>query len=605
MSDIIHVLPDSVANQIAAGEVIQRPASVVKELVENAVDAGASSIDVVITDAGRTSIQVIDNGKGMSETDARLAFERHSTSKISSAADLFSLHTMGFRGEALASIAAVAQVQLTTRTAEDEIGSCVNISGSKIIGNEPISCSVGSNFVVNNLFFNVPARRRFLKSNITELNSILTAFERIVLVNPQLSFTFHNNGAEMYNLPACSRLQRIVDVYGKRLNGELLPVDVNTTMVKISGYVGRPESSRKKGLHQYFFVNNRFMKHPAFHKAVMNAFDRLIPVGEQVSYFIYFDVNPEDIDVNIHPTKTEIKFENENAVWQILEAAVKESLGKFVEVPTIDFDNHDAGSIPVYNPGQAASPPSPNFDPSFNPFKSHNERGAVPRDWDALYSGLSVPENKTEQSLFDDDSASALDREHADAEDRSPEHYQYKGTYIMTSVKSGLLIINQHRAHVRILYESYLKRYSSQDASSQRVLFPEIVQFTVTEMVVVKKIYSELQEIGFSLNDLGDNSYAVEGVPSGIDGVNNISLLHDIVASASETGTLNVESIHRSVALTLARCTAIPQGQILNNDEMSDVVDKLFACSNAKYTPDGKLILSILPQQDIEHLFVK
>ena len=322
MSDIIRLLPDSVANQIAAGEVIQRPASVLKELVENAVDAGAKTVNVIIVDSGRTSIQVIDDGNGMSETDARLSFERHATSKIKEASDLFSLHTMGFRGEALASIAAVAQVELTTRLNGDEIGTHLSISGSRIINQEPVSCPVGSNFLISNLFFNVPARRRFLKTNATELNNILTAFERIVLVNPQVTFTIHNNGVELLNLPSCSLRQRIIDVFGKRINQDLLPVDVNTSMVKITGFVGKPESSKKKGVHEYFFVNERFMKHPYFHKAVMNAYERMISEGEQVPYFIYFDIAPEDIDVNIHPTKTEVKFENEQAVWQILSAAV-------------------------------------------------------------------------------------------------------------------------------------------------------------------------------------------------------------------------------------------------------------------------------------------
>jgi DNA mismatch repair protein MutL len=327
MSDIIQLLPDSVANQIAAGEVIQRPASVIKELVENAVDAGARNIHVTVTDAGRTNIQVIDDGKGMSETDARLAFERHSTSKIRKADDLFALRTMGFRGEALASIAAVAQVELKSRQATDEIGTLIQISGSRYEKQEPCSCAVGSIFSVSNIFYNVPARRKFLKSNSTELNNILTAFERIALVNPQITFTLHSNGTEVFNLRAANLRQRILDVFGKRFNQELLPVNVETTMCKVSGFVGKPESARKKGVHQFFFVNGRYMKHPYFNKAVMAAYDRLVPQGEQVPYFLYFDVDPKDIDVNIHPTKTEIKFENEQAIWQILSASVK--VGKF------------------------------------------------------------------------------------------------------------------------------------------------------------------------------------------------------------------------------------------------------------------------------------
>ena len=350
MTDVIALLPDSVANQIAAGEVIQRPASVIKELVENAVDAGAKVINVLVVDAGRTSIQVIDDGCGMSMTDARMAFERHATSKIRQADDLFSLHTMGFRGEALPSIAAVAQVELRTRRREDEIGTCLTLAGSRVVGQEPCSCSVGSSFTVSNLFFNVPARRKFLKTNATELNNILTAFERIVLVYPDISFTLHSNGQELLNLRSGSLRQRITDVYGRRYGQDLLPVGVETSLCRISGFVAKPEAARKKGVHECFFVNGRYIKHPYFHKAVAQAYDRLIPSGAHVPYFIYFEVSPADIDVNIHPTKTEIKFENEQPIWQILTAAVHDAIGQFCEIPQIDFDTEGKPEMPVYYP---------------------------------------------------------------------------------------------------------------------------------------------------------------------------------------------------------------------------------------------------------------
>ena len=408
MSDIIQLLPDSVANQIAAGEVIQRPASVIKELVENSVDAGATRIDVAVVDAGRTSILVIDDGKGMSETDARLSFERHATSKIRQADDLFDLHTMGFRGEALASIAAVAQVTLKSRLATEEVGTQLVISGSKIESQEPCSCPQGSSFSINNLFYNVPARRKFLKSNSTELNNILTAFERIVLVNPQITFTLQSNGTELMNLRAANIRQRIIDVFGKRLNQDLLPVNVDTTMCKITGFVGKPESARKKGAHQFFFVNDRYMKHPYFNKAVMTAFERMVPQGEQVPYFLYFTVAPGDIDVNIHPTKTEIKFENEQAIWQILSAAVKESLGMYNDVPTIDFDTEDKPDIPVYNPEMfpKATAPKISVDPNYNPFKAHGGSGSrtsapVDQRWEDLYEGLSDAPQDEEPDLFE------------------------------------------------------------------------------------------------------------------------------------------------------------------------------------------------------------
>ena len=609
MSDIIQLLPDSVANQIAAGEVIQRPASVIKELVENAVDAGAKNINVLVVDAGRTSIQVIDDGCGMSETDARLSFERHATSKIREASDLFALHTMGFRGEALASIAAVAQVELKTRTKDDEVGTSLTISGSKFMGQEPVSCPVGSNFNIENLFFNVPARRKFLKSNQTELNNIITAFERIVLVYPQISFTLHSNNVELMNLRAGNLRQRIIDVFGKRLNQNLLSVGVETSLCKIKGFVGKPESARKKAPHQYFFVNGRYMKHPYFNKAVMTAFDRLIMVGEQVPYFIYFEVNPEDIDVNIHPTKTEIKFENEQEIWQILSAAVKDAVGKFNDVPSIDFDTQGCPDIPVFNPNSGTAAPKLDFNPQYNPFKetpSSSVRTSMPAQpsadgWEQLYSGLETQQQPQEPAMFDLPEADEPE-ESVNAE-RSPAHYQYKGTYIMTSVKSGLMIIDQHRAHVRILYECYLHQFEKRSSLSQSVAFPEVVQFAAADTVKLQAVLPEMEQMGFELTDLGAGSYSITAVPVGLDGLNLVKLVEEMVSTALGEGTSVVEEINKSLALTLARNAAIPAGQALSNKEMEDIVDKLFTCSNVNYTPDGKTILCILRQQEIEHLF--
>ena len=404
MSDIIHLLPDTVANQIAAGEVIQRPASVIKELVENAIDAQATHIQVRVVDAGRTSIQVIDNGKGMSETDVRMAFERHATSKITEADDLFNLHTMGFRGEALASIAAVAQVELKSRMADHELGSHISISGSKVTGQEPVACPVGSNFIVNNLFFNVPARRKFLKTNATELNQIMTVLERIMLVYPNVSFTFHSNEMELMNLKPGSLKQRIVDIFGKRISQDLLSLQVETSVGVISGFVGKPESAKKRGAHEYFFVNGRFMKHPYFHKAVMNAFERLVQPGTSVPYFIYFQVNPSDIDVNIHPTKTEIKFENEQTLWQILTATIKDAIGSFCEVDAIDFDTVGKPEIPLFDPSQQVEIPLVDTEPAYNPFTSSSSRpSAAPAHWEQLYEGTAKTQSQPETpSLFDE-----------------------------------------------------------------------------------------------------------------------------------------------------------------------------------------------------------
>lgn len=611
MSDIIQLLPDSVANQIAAGEVIQRPASVIKELVENSVDAGAKNIDVVVVDAGRTSIQVIDDGKGMSETDARLAFERHATSKIRQAEDLFNLHTNGFRGEALASIAAVAQVVLKSRQEGEEVGTQLSISGSRFEGQEACSSSVGSVFSVNNLFYNVPARRKFLKSNSTELNNILTAFERIVLVNPQIAFTLHSNNTELFNLKAGNLRQRIIDVFGKRINQDLLPVNVETTMCKISGFVGKPESARKKGAHQFFFVNGRYMKHPYFNKAVMTAYDRLVPQGEQVPYFLYFDVNPNDIDVNIHPTKTEIKFENEQAIWQILMAAVKESIGMFNDVPSIDFDTEDKPDIPVYNPDvvSSASAPKISLNPHYNPFKSSPSSGKptavkpVDEQWEQLYEGLNHQDSvEREADIFESESETEINTSQSILAEKSPAHYQYKGKYVMTAVKSGLMIIDQHRAHVRVLYERYLEQIQQQTSHSQKVLFPEVLQFPVSDEVILEKLLPEMSKMGFELDNLGGGSYAVNAIPTGLDGVNPLHLVQDMVFSAKEKGVKALDEVHQSLALTLARNAAIPQGQVLSNEEMETLVNDLFACSNVNYTPDGKNVLCILKQQEIEHL---
>ena len=615
----------SVANQIAAGEVIQRPASVIKELVENAIDAGAQHIDVLVTDAGKSSIQVIDDGKGMSETDARLSFERHATSKIREAADLFALRTMGFRGEALASIAAVAQVELRTCVEGEELGTKLVIAGSKVESQEAISCPKGSNFCVKNLFFNVPARRKFLKSNQTELSNILTEFERIALVNPNVSFTLYHNDAELFNLPAIQLRQRIMGVFGKKINQDLLSLDVDTTMVRVSGFVGRPESARKKGARQYFFVNGRYMRHPYFHKAIMDAYEHLIPVGEQVSYFIYFDVDPGNIDVNIHPTKTEIKFENEQAIWQILAAAVKETLGKFNAVPSIDFDTEGMPDIPAFesSPYAGIQPPKTTYNPDYNPFNT----SAVPpssysskpsRDWEQLYEGLEHHSSAQHiQKSYPDDgdyfTAASMEQpvtptlydhsEEAAMGEKSSQHYQFKGRFILTSVKSGLMIIDQQRAHIRILYDQYLEQITRRQGASQGMLFPDIVQFPVSEVPVLQEIMEDLSYLGFELTDLGGGSYAINGIPSGIEGLNPVELIQSMVHTAMEKGGKVKEEVQSNLALTLAKAAAIVPGQVLTNEEMNGLVDGLFAVATPNYTPDGKTVLSVLQEDELEKLF--
>lgn len=656
MNDIIQLLPDSVANQIAAGEVIQRPASVIKELVENSIDAGATLINVVCVDSGRTSIQVTDNGKGMSETDARLSFERHATSKIRQADDLFNLHTMGFRGEALASIAAVAQVELRTRRPDDDLGTALTIAGSRFVSQEPVQCPVGCNFTISNLFYNVPVRRKFLKSNTTELNNIVTAFERIALVYPDVAFTLYNNQTELYNLKAGGLRQRIVDVIGKKINQHLLPIDIDTTMCKISGFVGKPESARKKGARQFFFVNGRYMKHPYFHKAIMTAYERLVPEGEQIPYFIYFTVNPTDIDVNIHPTKTEIKFENEQTVWQILTAAVRDAVGMFNDVTAIEFDTEGQPDIPALGtmPQADISAPKVQYNPAYNPFNepSAQRSSAAPDNWEQLYEGLSSAHSRQQSapSLFGNNTggviqsrSNATNKPFADngivlskgfskpdglnaesaefnalsadtdmlststepspLEEKSPTHYQYKGRYIMTSVKSGLMIIDQYRAHTRILYEGYIEQMQKRRPSSQKPLFPDTIHFSASDKVVVEAVMPELQNIGFELTPNEEGDYTITAVPSGLDGLDYVALVQDLVASAREKTTSAIDDINHSIALELARNAAVTYGQVLTNAEMENIVNSLFACSNFSYTPDGKKILTMLRQTDLEQLF--
>lgn len=620
MSDIIHLLPDSIANQIAAGEVIQRPASVVKELVENAVDAGAGHIQVNIKDAGRTLVQVIDDGKGMSETDARMAFERHATSKISTADDLFSLHTMGFRGEALASIVAVSQVELRTRLKGAELGTHLVFSGSELESVEPDACTEGSIFSVKNLFFNVPARRKFLKSNETEFRNIINEFERIALVNPQVALSLYHNDMEIFNLPESGLRQRIVNVYGKTLNQKLLSVDAQSSLVTISGFVGRPDSAKKRGALQYFFVNGRFMKHPYFHKAVMQAYEQLIPAGEQPNYFIYFTLDPATIDVNIHPTKTEIKFENEQPIWQILMAATREALAKSSAIPTIDFDVEDAIDIPVYNPVKEAIPykaPRVQVDSGYNPFETSSYKKPE-FDWSKLYNDFEEDRTAIRQDseliesfLVPDISEPAIEADEVAVQDTSGSLfndvsnpcYQYKGKYIITSLKSGLALIDQHRAHVRILFDQYIANIRQQRGASQQVLFPEIVEFTAGEAAVLPALLEDMRFIGFDLTNLGNNSYAINGLPAGVENLDPVSLIRNMVDRAIETGCEVHEEICDSLALSLAKAAAIRPGKILSGEEMDDLLASLFSCQESNLTPDGKTIVSKLTDEELDKRF--
>ena len=613
MKDIIQLLPDSVANQIAAGEVVQRPASVVKELMENSIDAGATKVQVVVSDGGRTLIQVIDDGKGMSEIDARLAFERHATSKIKSAEDLFSLSTMGFRGEALASIAAVAQVELLTKRPDDELGTSVVLAGSVLEQQEPVMVPAGSNFKVKNLFYNIPARRKFLKSNQTEFNNIVTEFERVALINCGIEFALSHNGAEVISLPPSSFRQRIVNLFGKKINQQLVEVEVATPLINIKGFVGTPESARKKGALQYFFVNGRYMRHPYFAKAVNGAFEDIIPQGEQVPFFLCIDVEPSRIDVNIHPTKTEIKFEDEADLWKIISAAVRESLGRFNAAPSLEFDDENIPEIPVMDIAGAnnapVSAPRVSYNPGYNPFKNRMpDYRKSDSSWEMLYES-SADNKPLDLSPFEDLSTDNVQSSLCNTEDEAllVEEYvpmsQYKGQYILIPVKSGLMWVHQRRAHIRVLYEKYKEQMLDKRAVSQGLLFPERVEVTLNEAVTIDNIQEELAALGFDISSLGGGSFAINGVPSGIEGLSPIKLLMEIVHGVMDETNSVKTKINERIALSMAKEVAIVAGQLLSVDEMTTLIDDLFRTSAPSMTPDGSVIVHIMQDKDIERNF--
>ena len=617
MSDVIKLLPDSVANQIAAGEVIQRPASVIKELVENAIDAQATHVQIILKDAGRTLIQIIDDGVGMSETDARLAFERHSTSKIRCADDLFTLHTMGFRGEALASIAAISQVELRTRRHDAQLGTRLVINASQCESQEPDMCPVGSNFMVKNIFFNVPARRKFLKSNQVELSNIVKEFEKLALVNHEVEFTLIHNDNVMYKLMQGTFRQRIAALMGNNIDQQLLPVTIDTSMVKVQGYIGKPENARKRNALQFMFVNGRYMRHPYFHKAVMSAYEQLIPEGEQPNYFLRFTVEPEAIDVNIHPTKTEIKFEDEMPIWQILAAGVKETLGRFSEVPAIDFDTKDAPAIPAYSGHVEVHHPEIAVDPSYNPFKSQNKPGGgaahhhVPdnrpmSNWDELFANF---ERKKREGL-EQQGANSMAEDTSDAQqtvlpvdDVQSVYLQLKGRYILSPAKSGLMVIDQHRAHVRILFDRYIGQLHTGNLSLQAILFPEVLHLSAAQSVALQELLPEMEQMGFQLDSMGGNDWAINAIPAGIEGVDPVAMVQQILESVDNGGMPVKRRIMEHLSLTVARSAAIPVGRTLQQEEMEVLVADLLRLPEPNYTPDGKTIITVIPMEQITKLF--
>jgi len=595
--DIIHLLPDSVANQIAAGEVIQRPASCLKELVENSLDAGATRVQVIVRDAGRTLLQVIDDGIGMSEMDARLAFERHATSKIREAQDLFSLRTMGFRGEALASICAVAQVEMTTRRKEDETGTLIEIHGSDVVRQEPCACPVGTNIKVSNLFFNVPVRRKFLKTDQTELRNLLTEFYHIVLVYPKVAFTFVHNDEIILELPAGTEKQRIEAVFGNPkknvYTSAFVEVKTETELVSIRGFVIKPENATRRA-EQYFFVNGRYMRHPYFLKAVQTAYSGMLTADYQPSFFIYFDIAPESIDVNIHPTKTEIKFADEQTIFQILMASVREALGKFSLAPTIDFDTQGNINIPL--PTDApVSRPQLTVDTSYNPFHT---RGAIypdraPKNWESLYDGLS----ETRDLEISTPRETAIpDAEHAPI-------WQYGGKYILMPSEEGLMLINQHRAHTAVLYAQFMEQLGNAQGAMQQMLFPEVISLPQDDMILMEQLQPDLRAIGFDLEQLSPDSYSIQGVPAQLAQQSPVPTLQHILTQVRERNADTRQEWREQIALTLAQNAAIPYGKTLTETEMREIVEKLFALSQFRRTSDGKTIVSLMTDEEINKRF--
>lgn len=631
-TDVIRLLPDSVANQIAAGEVIQRPASVVKELVENAVDAGATSIQVIVKDAGRTLIQVVDNGRGMSDTDARMAFERHATSKIEKADDLFSLHTMGFRGEALASIAAVAQVALRTMPHGATAGTRLIINGSKVESQTPEACLPGTNMMVKNLFFNVPVRRKFLKRDSVELSNILREFERLALVNPTVDFEFVNNDSTVHRMLGSSVKQRILDLFGKGLDKQLLPVSTATPIVKIEGFVGRPEHSRKRNALQYLMVNGRHMRHPYFHKAIISCFEQLISPDSQPNYFLSFTVDPQTIDVNIHPTKNEIKFENEAPIWQILTAAVKEALGRFNAVPGIDFDAVDAPDIPVFNPNEHGQH-SVEIDRTYNPFSqskpsanswsggsSNSLRSTgVTSDWERLYEGFmgspiaetepreadlqsKISFESVEANLLPDPDAAGTDMAN-DLTDTSGT-IQVRNRYIVSPTSSGLMVIDQHRAHVKVLYEQFIAKLVTGNIPTQRLMFPEIIELSASQSSLMNDMAPRMAECGFEVSFLGDNSWSVTSQPSMLEGGNPretlVQILSDMGQGMPDSEPQRWQSL---LSLSMAKSVAIRPGQRLSPEEREHLLSQLMQLPTPNFTPDGLTIISLIKADTLASMF--
>lgn len=632
MTDIIRLLPDSVANQIAAGEVIQRPSSAIKELVENAVDAGATDIRVVVKDAGKTMIQVIDNGSGMSETDARMAFERHATSKIRSADDLFTLHTMGFRGEALPSICAISEVDIKTRRAEDSLGTHLIIAGSKVELQEPCVCEKGTVITVKKLFFNVPARRKFLKSDNVELTNIIREFERMALVNNKVRLSL-DTGSKVIDLRAGSFRQRIVDMWKSNLDSQLLPIDVKTSLVNIEGFISRPEYARRRNPLQYLIANGRNMRHPYFHKAIMGCYESLIAPDTQPCYFLKFTVDPQTVDVNRSPTKDEIKFEYEQQIWPILQASVKAALGKFSAVPSIDFTS-DVIPVRPLREGELPQEPVIQKHQGYNPFKTEFDRKPVTSNWEALYESFSrgsskpadmpepepimeaIPESRQEipdsvdmKPEVDNSASSHSLFDEQEKGDVAPMCMQYANRYILTSSRSGLLIIDQHRAHVKILYEEYMRRVEKMEVVSQSVMFPEAVTLDEVQRAALLEIDEDLKKLGFALEYESGETWLITSLPAMLKKGSAKDMILRILDSVTEdSANYGLDgkgeiSIAAKVALMMARSSAIRRGDKLSTSEMEHLCAELFTLPDPALTPNGNRVFCLLDQNRLDSLF--
>ncbi len=608
MPDIINLLPDSVANQIAAGEVIQRPASAVKELLENAVDSGADDIKLVIKDAGKTLIQVIDNGCAMSETDARMCFERHATSKIKDANDLFAIKTLGFRGEALASIAAISQVELKTKRVEDTTGTQIRIEASKVIMHEACSHPNGTSIAIKNLFYNIPARRKFLKSNSTELRHILEEFQRVALVRPEIRFSLFNEGKEVYLLNPTNLKQRIISLFGSGFNQKLIPLEQKSDVVSIHGFIGKPEYARKTRGEQYFFVNGRFIRHPYLNHAVDGAFKELIPNDAYPTYFIYFDIKPEEIDINIHPTKTEVNFQNSQVIYAMLASAIKQSLGKFNIAPSIDFETNVNDDILPGSSSQPVIPPSIKINPAYNPFKNTDHEIAR-----GNFNFKSRQKDQHWEELYRTDETKAksfIQAEKMDAIPDTPEKsadedifFLLQKKFIVSKVKSGLMVIDRVRALERIYYEQFLKDMNSGSGNSQQLLYPETIQLSGSDVPLLEEIKDDLGKMGFEIEPFGNNTFIVNGVP----GMLNNNDVKDVLDNIIENARKNQKDAVIDKSVNLAKSMAVNMANRhtakMAKEEIKSLIDRLFACKAPEISPDGKPVVRLISLEDLEQKF--